>query len=300
MKQKLLAVLCALSLTVGGVTAFAETAQTDYAHAPEAENLEIETYRNTSVGGTLCAVDPEGDAVTFTLTTEPMKGTVELQENGEFVYTPNENKKGKDYFGYKATDAEGNTSQEATVIIRIQKQKTAVNYADMAGRPEARDAVLLAEAGVLTGRCVAGNWLFEPENSVSRGEFLAMCMAVRGEPVLQGVMKTGFGDDEAIPVWAKGYVSTARMNGAVEGYSDGKRVVFDASRPITCAEAAVILDRMLQPEAVSSAAPMTVPAWARQAAANLAAGRLWPDGMDGDQPLTRADCASMLAKITHS
>ena len=47
--------------------------------------------------------------------------TISLNEDGSFVYTPRENKKGRDYFGYKAIDPEGNVSQEATVIIRIQK-----------------------------------------------------------------------------------------------------------------------------------------------------------------------------------
>ena len=217
MKRMLLAAVCALTLAASVSPALAGPQENDLAHAPEPENLQLETYRNTSVGGTLTAVDPEGEAVTFTLTTEPMKGTVELQEDGAFTYTPGENKKGKDYFGYKATDASGNVSQEATVIIRIKKQKSGVAYDDLKGRGEARDAVLLAEAGVFRGECVAGHWLFDPERAVDRDEFLAMCLAAQGSPTLQGVMTTGFGDDEAIEAWAKDYVSTARMHGAVQG-----------------------------------------------------------------------------------
>ena len=117
MKRMLLIAVCALTLAASVSPALAGTKQSDLAHAPVPENLQIETYRNTSVGGTLKAADPEGEAVTFSITTEPMKGTVELRDDGTFVYTPNENKKGKDYFGYKAADTEGNVSQEATVII---------------------------------------------------------------------------------------------------------------------------------------------------------------------------------------
>ena len=87
--------------------------------APVAENLELKTYRGVSVGGTLTAYDPDGDVAAFEITTRPVKGTIELKEDGSFVYTPNEKKRGRDYFGYKAKDAEGNLSQEATVLIRI-------------------------------------------------------------------------------------------------------------------------------------------------------------------------------------
>ena len=296
MKRMLLAAVCALTLAASVSPALAGAEKTDLAHAPTAENLQIDTYRNTSVGGALKATDPEGERVTFTLTTEPMKGTVELKEDGTFTYTPNENKRGKDYFGYKAADAEGNVSQEATVIIRIKKQKTDVVYDDMSGRAEGRDAVLLAESGVFTGQCVAGHWLFDPERAVDRDEFLAMCLAAQGAPTLQSVMSTGFGDDEAIEVWAKSYVSTAHMHGTVQGYSDGKRVVFDAERPITHAEAAVLLNRMLAPEEVSFTTSEAVPAWAEQAVANLTDCGLMAADLRSGEPLTRAECAAILAR----
>ena len=92
--------------------------------APVAENFEFETFRGVSFGGQLAAVDPEGDTLSFEITTQPVKGTIELGDDGSFVYTPAEDKKGKDYFGYKATDSEGNSSQEATVIIRLVKNKS--------------------------------------------------------------------------------------------------------------------------------------------------------------------------------
>ena len=112
-------------------------------------------------------------------------------------------------------------------------------------------------------------------------------------PVLQGVMTTGFGDDAAIPVWAKGYVATARMNGAVSGYSDGEKMVFAADRPITRAECAVILDRMLSP-APAAAVNEAVPAWAAQAVANLGNFELYTDGDHTSEPITRAECAKLL------
>ena len=89
--------------------------------APIAENLELSVCKGASINGVLSAVDPEGDVVRFEISTKPIKGEIVLEENGCFSYAPREGKKGRDYFGYKAIDSEGNISQEATVIIRIGK-----------------------------------------------------------------------------------------------------------------------------------------------------------------------------------
>ena len=78
----------------------------------------------------------------------------------------------------------------------LAEEASGVKYYDAQGRE--RDLfALLAENGVFVGQCVAGHWLFDPERAVDRDEFLAMCLAAQGSPTLQGVMTTGFGDDEA-------------------------------------------------------------------------------------------------------
>ena len=125
-REILLFSLCVL-LFSGSLTAAAADG------APIAENLEIMTYRGISVGGQLKAFDPEGEEVHFRITTEPRKGTLTLEENGEFVYTPAEGKRGRDYFGYCASDPKGNVSQEATVVITIRKAGKGAGYADTAG-----------------------------------------------------------------------------------------------------------------------------------------------------------------------
>ncbi|MBQ9687306.1 MAG: cadherin-like domain-containing protein [Oscillospiraceae bacterium] len=90
-------------------------------NAPVADNLELKTVRNTPLAGQLSAVDPDDDVVSYEITTQPVKGTITLDADGGFVYTPDANRKGRDYFGYKAIDAQGNVSQEATAIIHIEK-----------------------------------------------------------------------------------------------------------------------------------------------------------------------------------
>lgn len=299
MKKRTRYIVCAAVLAAACIlTALAPQLSASAAGtAPVAENLELTTYRNVSVGGKLSAVDPDGGALTFTITTDPVKGQVELSEGGQFVYTPGLNRRGRDYFGYRAADAEGNVSQEATVIIRIQKQKTAVTYADMAGSGDAYAAAALAEADVFTGSRIGGAWVFEPDRAVTRGEFLTMCMAVRGGDVLSGVLSTGFSDDGDIPAWQKPYVATALMDGAVSGYADRGEAVFSAAAPITCSEAAVLLDSLLELTQVSSVQrDEAVPAWAEQSVSDLSACGMLPDGVGCADALTRADAARMLVR----
>lgn len=264
--------------------------------APVAENLEIVTYRGVSVDGTLSAVDPDGDVLTFLITTPPTKGEVTVEDNGKFVYTPANGKRGKDYFGYVAEDADGNRSQEATVIIKITKPKTDVTYSDMEGNGAYYDALVLAEQGIFTGEQIGGEYVFCPDATVTRGEFLAMCMELTGNDVLSGVSSTGFADDSQIPVWQKPYVATALMNGAISGYQGDGTATFSADTPITCTESAVMLNSILSVTNVSSFNMDTgTPVWAGQAVANLNACSVLPNGFVSDAALTRAQAVQMLS-----
>lgn len=248
-----------------------------------------------SFGGQLAAVDPEGDTLSFEITTQPVKGSIELNEDGSFVYTPAEGKKGKDYFGYKATDSEGNSSQEATVIIRLVKNKS-VSYVDMNGNGSYCSAVRLAECGAFIGKQMGGEYYFEPEQTLTRGEFLSMCLEVTGADLLSGVISTGFTDDSDIPDWQKAYVSSAVKAGVVKGrYSDGG-AYFDAKSPISRAEAMVMLNRSLRLSDVSYLnAGDAAPSWAAQAAANLTACNVISSFGAGSDALTRSEAADMLA-----
>ena len=254
-------------------------------NAPVAENLELRTYRNVSVGGRLSAFDPEDDVISFTITTEPVKGSIELDENGCFVYTPRENKRGRDYFGYKAVDSEGNISQEATVIIRIEKQKKQVLFSDLHGKSCAYAATALSENGIFTGEQVGGRYCFFPDQSVTRGEFLCMCMALEGKTPVSAVIRTGYADDESIPAWLRGYSVAARAAG-IAADTDA----LAAGEAITAAEAAVWLDRAL---GLSEVRYLRADESSGQACLNLS-GHGIPTVL-GSHILTRAEAAEMLA-----
>ena len=136
--------------------------------------------------------------------------------------------------------------------------------------------------------------LFDPDSTMPRDEFLAMCTHLTGTETLQGVLSTGFGDDEQIPAWAKTYVATAVMNGDIDGCSDGTAIVFDAQRGITAAEAAVMLSNFLDPSPAAALESAYIPDWACTAVSSLTSCGVYPDGSDCAAPITRAEAAQML------
>lgn len=245
--------------------------------APIARNMDLSTYKNVAITGYFDAVDSEGDTLTFQLMDTPARGAVTLAEDGsaKFVYTPYENKTGKDSFTYVAIDSAGNTSSEAKVTIQINKPDTKVTYADMEGDPAHKASIRLAEEGIFVGSYLNGEYFFDPDRPVTRAEFLTMAMATVGMAPLEDVTTTGFTDDAAIPTWAKGAVSAAVMAGVIQGSRDDSGApMFDASENITQGEATVMLDQLLNlsdvPLEVFSAQGSDAH-WAGQAAANLAA-----------------------------
>ena len=271
--------------------------------APIAENLTLKTYKGVAIACRFAAVDPEGDLVTFQVVDSPARGQVTLDENdpAAFWYTPYEGKKGKDSFTYVAIDANGNTSKPATVKITIEKQKTSVAYSDMAGDPAQYAALRLAEAGVYTGRKVGTLYCFDPDETFTREEFLAIAMTAADADPLSSVSLTGFYDDRDISAWAKGYVSAALLQGTVQGSSnEAGQVVFNAGDPVTCAQAAVIIDRLLAMGDVPASAAFSVetaPAWAYQSVVNMEAVSVLPSSSSLSQPLSRAEAAEMLSAM---
>ena len=123
----LVLMLLAAGFLWAGIPALAANDMTEIAGRnmnPIAKDLEYATFRNISIHGRFSAVDPDGDAVTFEVSGVPKKGTVQAEKDGSFIYTPGENKKGRDTFSYHAIDTNGNISNKATVAISINKQST--------------------------------------------------------------------------------------------------------------------------------------------------------------------------------
>ena len=264
------AVLMAV-LMIGSVS------QQSYAqgNAPVAENLELKTYRNVSVGGMLSAYDSDEDVVSFEITTHPIKGEIELNADG------------RDYFGYKAIDSQGNYSQEATVIIRIEKQKTEIKYSDMNGKAGEFAAVELAEQGIFVGEKIGGEYCFNPDREVSKGEFLAMSMILSNEPLVTSVMNLGLENEDSVPTWLKNYICSAKINSEINSSDWNKRI--DKS------EAVALLNSCLKITDVRYINhEESLDNELAQACANLSACGIIRSGEPLFDKLSRADAAQML------
>ena len=270
---------------------------TEENNAPVARGQSLSTYKNVAITGRLEAVDPEGDLLSYHLVKKPARGQVTLEEDGQFVYTPYEDKAGKDSFTFVAVDTVGNASDPATVKVVIEKASTKLTYADLDGHPAGKAAIRLAEEGIYVGECINGAYFFRPDTQVTRGEFVAMAMQVVELPALEGVERTGFSDDSAIPTWAKPYVSSALKAGLVQGsVGEAGEILFRGESGITAAEAAVILDRALEITDVSAEhfGVDGTPTWAAQSVANLSTCGMLDSQQSMSTAMTRGEAAQLL------
>ncbi len=268
--------------------------------APTAKDCKLETYRNMENTGAFDAEDPDGDALTFTLTSNPKRGEVTINEAGTFLYTPIKNRVGRDTFRYTATDSAGNVSNEATVTVEIVKPSDKARYIDMNGDPDEYAATWMRECGLFEGETVAGNLCFSPDHNVTRGEFLAMTMQlIEAQPAAQTI-RTGFADEADAPIWMQPYISAALQNGMIEGVASDNGIVFRPTAAITKAEAAVLLQNTLNLPVVNESevfASGAVPTWAQTSVEALSGAGIAIAPTFSAEDLTRRDAAKLLRQV---
>ena len=253
--------------------------------APVAEDSALETYKNMSNEGRLKAEDPEGQPLTFTITRQPRRGTVTVAEDGHFVYEPKKNKVGVDSFTYTAEDPAGNVSREATVIVTILKPSQAQQYTDTLGESCRFAAEWMKNTGIFTGEQVSGVSRFQPEKTVSRGEFLTMLVSALELEIDQEAVSA---TEDAAP-WLRPYLTAALRCGLTAGLPDG--TVAQAEETITGAEAAVMIQNALDLGAVElPVMAVEGPDWAESAIQVLAGHGIALT----EDTLTRAAAAEVL------
>ncbi len=88
--------------------------------APVANSQSISLNEDTAYGGTLAGSDVDGQAISFSITTAPGKGTVVITNpaTGAYTYTPGLNQTGADSFQFRVNDGLA-YSQPASVQITI-------------------------------------------------------------------------------------------------------------------------------------------------------------------------------------
>ena len=260
--------------------------------APVAEDIAIETYKNLPREEKLKASDPEGKALTYTVLRQPKRGSVTIAEDGTFTYTPKKNKVGVDSFTYTATDPAGNVSREATVVIQILKSTDSKRYADTEGLDCQFQAEWMRSTGIFAAESIGGESRFQPDKTVSQGEFIAMLVKTLDlkEEDISAM-------PENAPQWLRPYLGAALRSGLISGWPQEESGSFDAA--VTGAQAAVAVQAALslevKEEAVAAFSDDAAPDWAADALAVMHEQGL---SLGADEPLTRAECAKLLYAVS--
>lgn len=268
-----------------------------------AASRAVSTYRDLCAEGTLCATDPEGDALEYLIVSYPAHGTLSVLDSayGDFRYTPVAGYTGRDSFTFVVRDVFGNYSAPAEVSVTVEPRAT-LRYEDLSGLAVSLPAIALGEENIMVGTMVGDGMYFSPDETLDRGEFLVMAMKAAGVAPRRGLVHTVFDDDGKIPAGIRPYAATAQEAGYVHGTLSDEGLVFAAEETISRGEAAVILARILkvkQPTgATLSYGDEEMPSRVREATLALSAAGIYPRTEDGllatASPLTRAAAAEML------
>lgn len=265
----------------------------------------INTQQSISVWGNLGATDPEGDKIEYIIVTYPKRGTLTLteDENGRYCYTPNGNYKGKDKFTYVVRDEYGNYSKPMTVSIKVNERMCDTVYRDMEEREEYNAAVAMTAMGVMSGVQLGDDLYFNPDERITRAEFVAMAMKCAGIKIDTSLAATFFDDDSAISPSLKGYIATAQRTGLIVGdFKDGK-LLFSPNEEISRYEAAKILADISGTNAEGEesvfAGDNDIPVWARSGVYAMCSLGVFDsdDTSTLGEKITRADVAEYLYRI---
>lgn len=84
---------------------------------PVASSPSISTAEDTPKAGLITATDADGDALTYTVITQPLHGGVVLNINGTYTYTPTTNYNGTDSFAIAVSDGNGGTANVTIPVV---------------------------------------------------------------------------------------------------------------------------------------------------------------------------------------
>jgi VCBS repeat-containing protein len=139
------------SLTSGRVNLHVGTVN----QLPVASPATINATTNTGFNGSLAGTDANGDSLTFAAgATAPTHGTVTINPNGTYLYTPANNFTGIDSFSFRTNDGTGN-SVDSTVNVNVGA--AGANVAPVLSKSTSVTAMNTAVHGSLSATDVNGN-----------------------------------------------------------------------------------------------------------------------------------------------
>ncbi len=133
--------------------------------APTLTTTALSTNEDTSASAQLAATDPEGNTLTFSLTTQPQHGTATLSATGALSYAPAANYSGADSLGVTVNDGAGG-QVAGTINITVTPVNDAPSVATL--------TLAVDEDGVLNAQLIASDvdgdaFSFEFVTGVSHG-----------------------------------------------------------------------------------------------------------------------------------
>ncbi len=264
------------------------------------------TMKNVSCFGTMLGYDPEGDEVKFELVSPPEKAllTISNANTGDFVYTPYKNAKGKDAFSYRVRDSYGNYSEICTVNIKIENDEPTITFSDVDDKYTCAASIAYANGLMDAVQNKNGSFSFNPDEEITREEFVVLIMEVMGAKDVPELKKTRFADDEEISPEYKGYIESAFSLGIVKGTVENDGVHFNPKDPITLSDAAVIINNIIGKKTTTSLTVFAdndeIPVWARADIEALCeAGILKKENgeISPNAPLTKVQVAQILMSL---
>ena len=271
--------------------------------ASNGASLSAWTMKNNACFGTLLGYDPDGDDLKFEIVSYPEKALVSLtnENTGDYIYTPYENARGKDAFSYRVRDSFGNYSKECTVEIQIENKRSNLKFSDV-DRLDLNAVAVVCERNLMSyEKEDNGTASFNPDEVVTREEFIVLIMNVMGAKDVPMLEKTRFADDKDIKPEYKGYIESAFALGIIKGERQADGIHINPKKPITLAEGAVIINNIIGANKDTCLTVFSdddeIPSWARSSIEALTeVGILKKDEgkISPNEPLTKAQVATIL------
>ena len=206
------------------------------------------TQENISHFGTLSGYDPDGDNLKYEIVSFPEKGILSLENvsTGDYIYTPYKGARGTDSFTYVVRDKYGKYSEECTVSLKIKKLRTSLVFEDIENERYLNAALITVDYGIIEceksgDECAK----FNPNQVITREEFLVFVMKAMGVKNVPELEKTRFADNSDITKEYRGYIEGALSLGIISGTIEADGLHFYPKKEITLAEAAVIINKII-------------------------------------------------------
>ena len=185
---------------------------------PTVNNLSITTNEDTPTTFTMTGTDPEGAALTFSISTQPQNGIV-TASGAAGTYTPNANFNGTDTFAYIASDG-ALSSQAGLVSVTVTAVDDDPNTMNVSAITDEDNAVeITLEAEEYDGDTISFNIKDNPANGA---------VTLSGDKATYTPNENYFGSDsftfEAVDTTAKTILNTATASITINPINDAPAV----------------------------------------------------------------------------